>query len=394
MYEDLLYENESATLDFKREQYRFNNENDFIKSELLKDILAFANAWRRTDAHILIGVQENKDTKALTLGINEDLDDAQIQQFFNEKTQIPINFTYKTIILEHKKVGVIEITHTKRPVFLKKDYGKLKKNVVYIRRGSSTTEASPDEIFDMGKKDSENTSTPTLNINFSNNEEKTIQGDTIELDAIDIGSSIYKNISDFDGDHDNSYFGDQYRVILNIGTPNREYYRKLFLHYHVKKKINKLNFSIANTSPIVATGISILLIAKKTEECSFIKNKDIPQKIEKYHNHLTAIIKTQATINTKKLMQKIEPLIIEETSQEWHITMNIEKILPKSIIYFEEPIFLLSNKSHSSTLSATIYGDNIPLPIKKDLLINCNVKHEKFSLNDVILLDEEHNKSF
>ena len=34
---------EGPTLDFKREQYRFDKASDEDKSELLKDILAFAN---------------------------------------------------------------------------------------------------------------------------------------------------------------------------------------------------------------------------------------------------------------------------------------------------------------------------------------------------------------
>ena len=106
------------------------------------------------------------------------------------------------------------------------------------------------------------------------------------------------------------------------------------------------------------------------------------------------MIATPAVVNTKKLMQKIESLIIEETSQEWHITINIEKILPKSTVYFEEPIFLLSNQTHSITLSTTIYGDNISFPIKKDLLINCNVVYKKHSLDDIIAIDKEMSKSF
>lgn len=394
MYEDLLYENESSTLDFKREQYRFSNENDHIKSELLKDILAFANAWRRTDAHILLGVQESKDSKALVLGITEDLDDAQIQQFVNEKTQIPVDFTYKTIILESKKIGVIEITHTKRPVYLKKDYGKLKKNVIYIRRGSSTTEANPDEIYAMGKKDSEHSSNPTLNISFSDNKEKSIKGDSLDISATDIDISTYRNISDFDGEHHNSHFDSKYILAATLDTPNREYYRSLFLHYYVKNKTNKLNFSITNTSTIVATGISISLITEKSEKYSFIKKNKIPEKISKYYNRMRDMIATPAVVNTKKLMQKIESLIIEETSQEWHITINIEKILPKSTVYFEEPIFLLSNQTHSITLSTTIYGDNISFPIKKDLLINCNVVYKKHSLDDIIAIDKEMSKSF
>lgn len=44
LFERLLYEEESSTLDFKKEQYRFAKATDDEKSELLKDIVGFANA--------------------------------------------------------------------------------------------------------------------------------------------------------------------------------------------------------------------------------------------------------------------------------------------------------------------------------------------------------------
>lgn len=153
MYDYLLYESESVTLDFKSEQYRFNHEsNNHIKAELLKDILAFSNAWRRSTAFILIGVKENKGGKAEVTGISSSLDDAQLQQFVNGKTQRPVDFTYKEVLMGEKIVGVIEILNQRRPIFLKKDYGGLYKNIVYIRRGSSTDIADPDEISEMGKE--------------------------------------------------------------------------------------------------------------------------------------------------------------------------------------------------------------------------------------------------
>lgn len=64
LIDELIYEEESATLDFKSKQYLFDGANDYEKSELLKDILAFANAWRRTDAYILIGIEEVKGEKS------------------------------------------------------------------------------------------------------------------------------------------------------------------------------------------------------------------------------------------------------------------------------------------------------------------------------------------
>lgn len=149
---ELLYEEESATLDFKEEQYSFINEsNPHKKGELLKDILAFANAWRQSDAYILIGVREIKGAKSEVLGITEDIDDASLQQFVNQKLNRAIVFEYKTRTLDERKVAYIKIPVQKRPFFTKKDYGGVRKNIVYLRRGSSTDEANPDEISEMGE---------------------------------------------------------------------------------------------------------------------------------------------------------------------------------------------------------------------------------------------------
>lgn len=44
--------------------------------ELLKDVLAFANAFGRDEAFILIGVLEVKGSRAQVVGITDHLDDA------------------------------------------------------------------------------------------------------------------------------------------------------------------------------------------------------------------------------------------------------------------------------------------------------------------------------
>lgn len=151
LLEQLLNEDESSSLDFKQAQYPFDGANDEQKSELLKDILAFTNAWRRTDAYILIGVEEIKGGRSRVLGIQHHLDDANLQQFVNSKTRRPIEFSYRGYPFEGLQLGIITIPVQERPVFLdKKNYGILRKNVVYIRRSSSTDEAKPDEIASMG----------------------------------------------------------------------------------------------------------------------------------------------------------------------------------------------------------------------------------------------------
>jgi len=150
IFDALLYRGESEMLDFKVDQYAFAGAQDHEQSELLKDILAFANAWRDSDAYILIGVQENPGGKAIVQGISTHLEDHALQQFVNSKTQRPVSFRYEALQIEGKQCGVIHIPVQERPLFLRKDFSKLKAEIVYIRRGSSTDQADPDEVRKMG----------------------------------------------------------------------------------------------------------------------------------------------------------------------------------------------------------------------------------------------------
>jgi len=97
LFENLIYEEESTTLDFKSQQYRFSKESEEVKSELLKDIIGFANAWRRSDSYILIGVKEVRGGRGEVVGIDnsEHLDDHALQQFVNNLTNRPVRFHYE-----------------------------------------------------------------------------------------------------------------------------------------------------------------------------------------------------------------------------------------------------------------------------------------------------------
>ena len=150
LLESLLHEAEGTSLDFKSAQYPFEEATDEEKSELLKDILAFANSWRRTTAYILIGVDEVEGGRSNVVGVATHLDDAKLHQFVNGKTQRPVEFSYQAIPIEGTTIGAIEIPIQERPTYLKKRYGKLREHKVLMRDGSSTRAATPDEIARMG----------------------------------------------------------------------------------------------------------------------------------------------------------------------------------------------------------------------------------------------------
>lgn len=146
----LLWENESTSLDFKKAQYPFAGASDDQKSEIIKDILAFANAFRRDDAFILLGVREVHGGRAEVVGVDQHLSDASLQQMVNSKTNRTVEFSYHALELDGKPIGVIRVLRQRRPLFLTKAYGRLEASAVYLRRGSSTAKATPDEIAQMG----------------------------------------------------------------------------------------------------------------------------------------------------------------------------------------------------------------------------------------------------
>lgn len=145
----LRYKSEGADIDFKRTQYRFNAGNESDKAEMLKDILAIANAWRDGPGYILLGFKDQRPHPAEVVGISETIDDAKIQQFVHGKVKPKLTFSYEEHLYEGKTIGVIGIPKQRRAFYLAHAYGKLKSNVVYVRRGSTTDEAEPPEIASM-----------------------------------------------------------------------------------------------------------------------------------------------------------------------------------------------------------------------------------------------------
>lgn len=153
----LCLRGESSCLDYKREQYAFFKAVPEEKSELLKDVLAMANAERMEFAFVLIGVEEmpNKFGKIVGISSSDLIDDAILHQFINQKTNAFIPFRSYIVpsgIVGRECIQVIEIAvcRDQRPFFLKKDFGKLFANQVYMRDGTTTVVANPTQIREMG----------------------------------------------------------------------------------------------------------------------------------------------------------------------------------------------------------------------------------------------------
>lgn len=147
----IVYENESTTLDFKREQYVKEKYQNFVK-----DIMSMANAPVDGNKYIIVGVKERPDGSREFHSVEDFVDQATYEQIIKENVEPAINFTYKPFVMDEYKFGVFEIQKGEDPPYMmKKDYKELKKGDSFIRRGSQQdrlTRRDLDELLLMKSK--------------------------------------------------------------------------------------------------------------------------------------------------------------------------------------------------------------------------------------------------
>ncbi len=378
--EELLFEEESSTLDFKQEQYAYANANDYQKSELLKDILAFSNAWRRNDAYILIGVEEVKGGKGIVLGIDNDLDDADLQQFVNSKTQRPLIFEYKNILIDGKKIGIIKIPINERPIYLNKDYGKLKKHSVYIRRGSSTDIATPDEVAKMGASNQSEKNIPILELAFANADTKLCIGENFDMTSKVLKLPENTEIPDYQ--ESKSYHS--FDILASHRTINKHYYRELVNFYYSKTVRQPISFCISNLSDFTATDIKIEMIVDNDDDnIHFLLEDELPEEPYASYDHFSNLHNIKSLPEHMADMQNKPDITIKHIGNTWHIDIMFQKVRAGQTVFTKDTVYFYSTKSEEVNFIYNIFADNLPSPIKGNLSINVNVLKWESSLEEI-----------
>ncbi|MHC8327265.1 AlbA family DNA-binding domain-containing protein [Pseudomonas sp. LB1P83] len=248
LIEKLLYMGEGASLDYKQQQYVVDGKDFKAKSELLKDILAFANAWRSDDAYILVGVSNSGEV----IGLDHDPDDSRLQQFINSKTNHPIDFSYRSLTYKGINLGLFTIPQQLRPVYSKSDYGVVTAHTVYVRRGSSTAIADPTEIARMGVAQLNSANAPEhmpeLDVKLVSDDDentKTLSFKYVKLNLLD-----YPDYTS-PPERPSAY------AIPSLNFDNEDYYRELASYFRKRLGLFKLQLCVTNSGNSYADDVRI-----------------------------------------------------------------------------------------------------------------------------------------
>lgn len=363
LFERLLNEEESASLDFKQAQYPFMGATDEEKSELLKDILAFTNSWRRDAAYILIGVQEVRGGRSTPVGVAMHLQDHELQQFVNAKTNRPIDFRYIAFSYAGLQLGIITIALQARPLYLRSRYGSLEPGVVYIRRGSSTAVATPDEIASMGAASAASRGAwPALNVEWGEPQSRRLLGSVAQLEVEVLNPQI-----------DPKTIRPPYSVVMG-STRVAKYGDDLVAYAYESRIVRPLYLVIHNRSEAPALQVRAKGEMRRMSELRF--SEWLPER----PGGLVP------TLHFRSPLARATP-DIEEHTDYWSLEIFFDTVLPGETKWSEKPVYVGSEEPRRIELPLRVMAENLPAPVKTELVVEVSTTERPMVRAD--LLDEQ-----
>ena len=369
LIDELLYENEGAALDFKREQYRFDGASKDEKGELLKDVLAFANSWRRTTAYILIGVDERMGDRSEVVGISEHIDDAKLQQFVNSKTNRPVTFAYRTFSLEGKSIGIIEIPVQERPLYLKSDFGKLQKDTVYVRQGSSTAIAKLEEISRMGQSRHQ-VSPPTLRLGWADLRARTVLASPCRVETERLEPSLpgdtFKERRTGHADFMSQFL-------------NPDYSKEVIEFAYLTHLLRLLGFHLQNESETVARRVRFVGRVKKRAGIIVRDWTDRPMRPVRD----TMLAPNIDVLPLAAHLGRIPVPSVEAYAEHYEVTIDFGDVRPRDEVWTAKPILVGARDGGIIALDGELRGDNLPKPVRCRLEACIELERRPMELRDV-----------
>lgn len=348
-------------------QYPFDGATDEEKSELLKDVLAFANAWRQTDAHILIGVEEVRGGRSIVRGVSHHLLNRNLQQFVVSKTNRPVSFVYTPLAFEGVEMGVLTIPLQDRPVYLTKRYGKLQQQIVYIRRGDTTGTAAPDEVARMGSSAALTRSQPVLEIEFGNTKDRTTFGTTIHIGSVLLEIPDPKAIPLY-GPAPHPLLGDD---IYNVR--NRNYYREYAEYLRNIAQLCPVALAVSNPSPTVAEEVIVVMSIDAVPGLKVVDGADAPHEPSK---------STFGSI-PPGVYQRGRAVSVARYGELFEIKAEIGTVQPGTTRWSPGSFYIGAQSPMIVAARIVISANNLQVPISLTAEMNISTRSQAIGMQDI-----------
>lgn len=367
LFDALRYRSEGTDLDFKQAQYRFVRGTEMDKGELLKDVLAMANAWREGTGYILLGFKDARPNSAEVVGILDHIDDAALQQFINSKVKPKVSFRYEEHTYEGQTVAVIAIPKQARPFYLQHAYGSLKSNVVYVRRGSSTDEAEPPEIAKMAQADA-GRGEASVELVATHADNSSV------ADAYERSFLSFEDLPDYELPDEHDRFG----LTISMWRANRDFWRKFgqFVAAHVSTI--EVQYCLTNRSAFALTGAKLeVTIAQDRTAVRMLLGVDLPGIPKSSYSTLDYPGRSFA----EAIARRESPMTVDSGGSEAICHIRLGTLLPGESARAADTLALRFRGPAHVAVKCRILAAELPTPIERQLELTVTGAHRKLDLD-------------
>lgn len=259
----------------------------------------------------------------------------------------------------------------------------MKKETVYIRRGSSTDIAKPDEIVKMGALPlGFDEKQPILELYYADKENRNLISDDLSIHPLVLHPPKRKDIPDYESSPSNPW-----GLTLSMDRPNYDYYRELTYFTTCFALLTPIDFAIENSGSLVAHDVRLeIKIADPQKTIRAMDEYKFPDVPKRSYSSFGIINQVQDVGITHDLAVKRLPEI-------WFVEAKVEKVQPKSIAWIDSSLFLGAVESVDISLKTTLFADNLSEPIQKEFIIKSEATHRKVSLDDIKEIERERFKN-
>jgi Putative DNA-binding domain len=373
--ERLLHESECTYLDFKQAQYAFSGANDEVKSELLKDVLAFANADNSNDRYILMGVEEVRGSRAKVIGVTSQLNDHDLQQFVASKTNRLVKLSYEVVPCDGLLVGVLQIPAQERYFFLKNDFGKLRKNILYYRLGSSIREANPDEIIRWRQQAAVKNSEPAFDLQFALIKRPTAIGGNQSTKEAGVNLSVRTR---YTAPVPGVELAKPYPDSKQIGfVSEADYWMGFAKFLRSAMFFAPVGLALKNVGETTASDVRIELTPKSESKLLILGDAHYP--IRPLHS---SKLRTGG-LYASHTRFKQEDILVSHESDNSKICWNIPKALPHLPIYSTGMFYVSTKESSSVEFNCWIFAENLRRRMQKTLKISIELESRDLTIEEI-----------
>ncbi len=285
----------------------------------------------------------------------------------------PVRFHYRAFCHEGKQVGIFVIDDgQERPIYLTKDYGKLERDKVYVRRGSSTDRskpASPSEIARMGA--GRPWDRADLLVEFAEVDRDDAIGARVEMECELCNVPERNDIPELRDPHD---------LPFGLRTPyrrshNANYYRELALYEFKMRLYRKVRITVKNIGEAAAQNVRVELVVPA--EVGLLPILEIPEKPQEE----TTLGARIPGIHSVRRYYPGE-VDIDQNDDRYRIEVDCKDLQPGRQVW-SDTFYVGAERSGDYPIQCHVFADNLPVPQQFTLTVKADVKHTTLTVEEL-----------